>query len=273
MSWGFERDKRYNRQNDIHGKFAGQEQGGIITPADHKVVIAITGDRGKQHGYADERMSDGSYHYFGAGRNGDMKFRDRNRRLYEHSADGKSLLLFKEERRELRFLGEYVCEGYDERQAPGENKKMRKAIVFHLRPLENINEEVDTESAAEPGVSDEELEKRAFAAAKPQAGKSEGKGRANIYERSKDVRNWVLRRAKGKCEYDGAPAPFLRADGEPYLEPHHIYRVSDGGPDDPRTVIALCPNCHRRAHSGVDKTPFNKELLAKIKTIQLDPKK
>ncbi|ULJ74049.1 HNH endonuclease signature motif containing protein [Rhizobium gallicum] len=73
------------------------------------------------------------------------------------------------------------------------------------------------------------------------------------------------------CEYDSNPAPFLRADGEPYLEPHHIHRVSDGGPDDPRTVIALCPNCHRRAHSGADKASFKADLLDRMKVVQPDP--
>jgi 5-methylcytosine-specific restriction protein A len=39
-----------------------------------------------------------------------------------------------------------------------------------------------------------------------------------------------------------------------------IRSLSDAGPDDPRWVIALCPNCHRRAHYGEDKDSFNKHL-------------
>jgi hypothetical protein len=38
----------------------------------------------------------------------------------------------------------------------------------------------------------------------------------------------------------------------PNLEPHHIRRLADGGPDHPRWVAALCPTCHRRVHHGVD---------------------
>lgn len=52
-------------------------------------------------------------------------------------------------------------------------------------------------------------------------------------------------------------APFRTQDGQPYLEPHHIRRLSDGGPDDPRWVAGLCPNCHRRAHHSLE---FNNEL-------------
>ena len=35
MSWGFEIGRVYNRLNDIHARFGGQQQGGIITPKDH----------------------------------------------------------------------------------------------------------------------------------------------------------------------------------------------------------------------------------------------
>jgi hypothetical protein len=42
MSWGFEEGKVYNRRADIHAKFGGQQQGGIITPSQHPLVIIIT---------------------------------------------------------------------------------------------------------------------------------------------------------------------------------------------------------------------------------------
>jgi hypothetical protein len=45
MSWGFEEGKVYNRRADIHGKFAGQQQGGIITPSQRALVIIINGGR------------------------------------------------------------------------------------------------------------------------------------------------------------------------------------------------------------------------------------
>ena len=33
MTWGFEVGRVYNRRIDIHGRFGGQQQGGIVTPA------------------------------------------------------------------------------------------------------------------------------------------------------------------------------------------------------------------------------------------------
>ena len=52
-----------------------------------------------------------------------------------------------------------------------------------------------------------------------------------------------------------------------YLEPHHIHRIADGGPDDPAHEIALCPNCHRRVHHGIDGAEYNQSLAEKMKTI------
>lgn len=70
----------------------------------------------------------------------------------------------------------------------------------------------------------------------------------NYRSRALAIRLYVLRRANGHCEGCRAPAPFSRAGGSPYLEPYHTTRLADDGPDHPARVIALCPNCHRRAH-------------------------
>jgi 5-methylcytosine-specific restriction endonuclease McrA len=69
--------------------------------------------------------------------------------------------------------------------------------------------------------------------------------------RNPDVIAEVLTRAAGTCERCNAPAPFLRrTDGTPYLEVHHIKLLADGGADTVENAVALCPNCHRRAHYG-----------------------
>ncbi|WP_264319386.1 HNH endonuclease [Rhizobium terrae] len=46
--------------------------------------------------------------------------------------------------------------------------------------------------------------------------------------------------------------------------------MSDGGPDDPKSIIALCPNCHRRAHHGANRAAFKAELIERMKTIELE---
>ena len=266
MSWGFETGRVYNRRVDIHERFGGQQQGGIITPAQHPIVIIITGEEGLEHGYADRYRDDGVFEYFEEGQVGDMQFRAGNRAVAEHTAQGKGLLLFKKTSHGLRFEGEMVCEGYHHEVAPDRNENSRKAIVFELRSLEAVVQKVEDEPTSSAAVL-EELRKLAYAATETSPIPFQAK--RNIYQRSNDVRIYVLARAKGKCEGCDVAAPFLRLDGSPYLEPHHLRRLSDGGPDHPAHVIALCPNCHRRVHFGADGKSYNDKLTAFMATIEV----
>jgi HNH endonuclease len=86
--------------------------------------------------------------------------------------------------------------------------------------------------------------------------------------RSRAIHLYVLARATGRCEGCGLGAPFLKVDGSPYLEPHHLTRVADDGPDHPAKVIALCPTCHRRAHHSNDQVRFNRVLKKKLLKIE-----
>lgn len=71
------------------------------------------------------------------------------------------------------------------------------------------------------------------------------------YERNPDVVAEALRSAKGICQSCKEPAPFRRADnGTPFLEVHHKKSLADGGEDTVENAVALCPNCHRKAHYG-----------------------
>jgi hypothetical protein len=72
-----------------------------------------------------------------------------------------------------------------------------------------------------------------------------------VFARNPDVVAEVLYRAGGKCEACHAPAPFeRRTDRSPYLEVHHTTPLAAGGDDTVENAIALCPNCHRKAHYG-----------------------
>jgi 5-methylcytosine-specific restriction protein A len=86
--------------------------------------------------------------------------------------------------------------------------------------------------------------------------------------RSAAVRKYVLARADGACEVCGDQAPFSRRDGTPYLEPHHTRRLSDGGPDHPRWVAAICPNCHREIHHGAEGEEKNRTLQARLAELE-----
>lgn len=273
MSLGFEKNRLYNRRADIHARFGGQQQGGIITPAEHPLVIIITGEEGLAHGYADKVRPDGVFEYFGEGQTGDMAMHKGNRAIADHSSNGKSLLLFRKAKDGLIFEDEMVYENHHIERARDSHGTERDAIVFELRPLSavaEVVEQLEIESSQPKQVDLKSLRSRAYEAAGIKPGKRVA-GFRNVYERSEDVRGYVLARAKGCCEGCEADAPFKRKDGSPYLEPHHIRRVSDGGPDDPSFVIALCPNCHRRVHAGFDGLSYNEDLLKRMDSIEADP--
>jgi 5-methylcytosine-specific restriction protein A len=78
-----------------------------------------------------------------------------------------------------------------------------------------------------------------------------------VFVRNPDVVAEVLHRANGACERCKQPAPFLRLkDKSPYLEVHHTIQLAHGGKDTTDNAIALCPNCHRELHFGVEPTRF-----------------
>jgi len=72
------------------------------------------------------------------------------------------------------------------------------------------------------------------------------------FKRNADVIAEVLSRANGICEKCGSKAPFMRKkDNTPYLEVHHKTNLADGGHDTLENAMALCPNCHRELHFGI----------------------
>ena len=48
--------------------------------------------------------------------------------------------------------------------------------------------------------------------------------------------------------------PIAQAGGTPYLEVHHRVPLAENGEDTVKNAVAICPNCHRKAHDG--QAPF-----------------
>jgi 5-methylcytosine-specific restriction protein A len=269
----YEIGKVYNRRADIHDPFGGQQQGGISTPANHPYIFLFTGDTGEQYGYSDGLDSDGVFIYTGEGQHGDMSFDRGNRATRDHVANGKELHLFEAlgHGGNCRYLGEYACSTWDYRRGKDFDGVMRQVIVFHLIPIQAAGE---VESAPITPIQEpiDKLRESAYKAATAAAEGKESSAKKTYYERSEAVRRYVLARADGVCEACRKPAPFTRKDGSSYLEPHHTRRVSDGGPDHPRWVGAICPNCHREIHSGQNGRLVNERLqeyLAETESVGL----
>jgi 5-methylcytosine-specific restriction protein A len=264
---GYEVGRTYNRRRDIHGKFGGQQQGGICTPKDYPLVIAFTGASGQQHGYADGWTNDGVFRYFGEGQTGDMTWKGGNVAIRDHVGSGEDLLLFQTlGDGDARFLGEFVCAGYDLELAPDGKGALRQAIVFNLVPAFELDDVTPRSSGGGgTGVADlTTLRRQALAAVSTPAQADRTVAKRNVYERSNQIRAYVLARANGQCEACGRPAPFVALNGVPYLEPHHIRRLGDGGPDDPRYMGAVCPNCHREVHHGTEGRSLNERLQSTV---------
>lgn len=88
----------------------------------------------------------------------------------------------------------------------------------------------------------------------------------SVYERSPQVRSYILKRAGGSCEWCGQDG-FKTLSGSVYLETHHIQPLSENGSDTVENVVALCPNHHREAHFGVNAIHFRKELADRVEKL------
>jgi 5-methylcytosine-specific restriction protein A len=204
----FEVGRIYNRRDDIHALFGGQRQGGICTPSGAPYIFLFTGESGEQYGYGwDGWNEDGVYLYTGEGQVGDMQFVRGNKAIRAHLEDGKDLLMFEilGKGKGVRFVGYFACASWEVRTGPDLKGNNREVIIFHL--VRQQNSEVDASSApARSSMSLEELRRRALQSSSTPAEKDTKLTRRRYYERSEDVRTYVLARANGTCESCGKPA-------------------------------------------------------------------
>lgn len=132
----------YSRQDHIHGRYGGQERGGISTPINSPFVFLFTGEAGEKYGYGDHwELEDGEniFHYFGEGQVGHMQYTRGNRAIGNHAANNKRLLVFQYmgKGQPYRFWGEFKSlYAYELDGIPDTKGDLRKAIVFKLVPVE-----------------------------------------------------------------------------------------------------------------------------------------
>lgn len=89
-------------------------------------------------------------------------------------------------------------------------------------------------------------------------------------DRNAIIAQYALARSVGQCEGCQKPAPFLRRNGHPYLEIHHLLALGANGSDDPRNVAAVCPNCHTRISHGKDGAEWNKKIKGYVIGLEND---
>lgn len=271
--------QQYSRRDEIHAIHGGQQQGGISTPAAAPFIFLFTGETGEQFGYEDGWQAEqGIFLYTGEGQSGDMAFIRGNRQILDHTANGKELLLFKAlgKGKPVEFLGMFSCASWDYIMSPDVNGSLRNAIQFHLIP-HDLPEETggsnETDSDQVPNHNEvdlDELRRLAYAAMIPGQEREWRTAKQILRQRNANVRNYVLARANGCCELTGKPAPFIKKNGTPYLEVHHLIKLSDHGLDNPKNCAAITPDIHREIHFGLNGAIMNNQLKTIVAAIEED---
>jgi 5-methylcytosine-specific restriction protein A len=258
----FEIGQRYVRE-DLHEVCGGNKQPGISPITDLSAIFLFASTDSTEYGYRDEWLPNGHFLLTGVGQEGDQSWSGLNKSLATHAADGRRVFLFERvpdrEPTVVTYVGEVEYVTHREDTLPDVNGDMRTVYRFELRPVGG--DEVESPvSLAEASL--EELYAIAERAA-PDGSPAAVRSTKQTYARSEAVRAFALRMADGVCQGCEEPAPFEDDDGEPYLEVHHLHRLSDAGPDHPDNVIALCPNCHARVHNGANGEAFNQTLISR----------
>ncbi|SEU06696.1 HNH endonuclease [Stenotrophomonas indicatrix] len=218
MELPFDVGALYNRKEQIHAVFGGQQQGGISTPKEHPLVIAFTGEAGVSHGYHDFWDDDEFFHYFGEGQVGDMKYVAGNRAIGEHVKDGKTLVVFQMmgKGRPYRYLGRFMCQSsYIQPGTPDREGQPRSAIVFRLRSLE-----------ASLGLAASETDRAEIDAAINDVGATSARRETEVRTKQRLFRERLIGVEKG-CRLTGIEdLRFLRASHiKPWADSTHSERV------------------------------------------------
>ena len=273
----FEVGQVYNRKSEIHEVYGGQRQGGISTPTNQPMIFLFTSEAGEGYGYEDRFHEDGTFRYTGEGQVGDMEMVRGNAAVRDHASNGKTLCLFEYVKKGyVRFVAEATYIGHHYEQRPDRDGRFRQAVIFELdldgmqtAPVRILDPAVAAVTSQKTLWKKSLSEVRELAVEKSPSEAETSQRRIAVRLRSEAVKIYVLRRANGYCECCGKPAPFLRkSDHRPYLEPHHIHRMADGGPDHPEFVAAICPNCHREVHYGEHGEEMNQQLGEKTARLE-----
>ena len=268
----FKKGQAYNRRSDIHSVYGGQQQSGISTPSKFPAVFIFTGDSGEQYGYHDGPQPDGLFWYTGEGQQGDMQMTKGNMAVRHHLANGKALHLFQNDAKaHVRYVSECRYVDHHEVAGPDVDGNQRKVFVFELELISHKTTDELPVNPPQPIVNIKKLrnlslaELRKLSLQTANARSSPSVRSTYVRQRSAAVVEYALLRSAGSCESCGELGPFIGTSSKaPFLEVHHMTRLTDGGPDAPENVAAICPNCHKEIHHGMEGRTKNDQLIDKV---------
>ncbi len=125
--------------------------------------------------------------------------------------------------------------------------------------MDTINERVeDTTPGNKPSWSGKK---------ERQATTTSSKTGREVPKRDTQIAADALTRADYLCEYNNSDRTFIRKNGTPYTEPHHLipiskYRDFEYSLDIMENIVSLCSHCHNLLHYGrfEDKKPLLEKL-------------
>jgi len=85
-----------------------------------------------------------------------------------------------------------------------------------------------------------------------------------VYKRDPEIKASVLQSANGYCELCEDKAFLKSKNNIPYLEVHHLRKLSDKGSDTVTNAVAICANCHRKLHYANNRDELLNDLYSKI---------
>ncbi|MBT2679271.1 HNH endonuclease [Bacillus sp. ISL-35] len=257
----FKEGKEYKR-SEIHDSLGGNRQRGISSSRENPMIFIFSGREGKAYGYEDGWQDESIYFYTGEGQVGNQEFKEGNKALRDHKENGKDVYLFEKNHN----LGLYSFKGQlsliDYHFGIGLDKKgeSRRVIIFEFIKIDRVNIEIDNLESVIETNDIQELRDIATESSSLNSYRIQEKIHI-VRRRSAAIKKYALVRANGICEACNTEAPFYTIKGKPYLEVHHLYRLSDGGMDHPENVAAVCPNCHKRVHFSHDRIEYNNALI------------
>lgn len=142
-----------------------------------------------------------------------------------------------------------------------------KESEYSLVELDIINETVEEDNEAKPEWSGRREVQEMTAST--QTGR-------DIPKRDPRRAADALHHADYRCEYNPNDRTFVRKNGKPYTEPHHLipiskYRDFDYSVDIMENIVSLCSHCHNLLHYGQfeDKQPIlQKHYNERIKALE-----
>lgn len=98
-----------------------------------------------------------------------------------------------------------------------------------------------------------------------------------IPKRNPKIAAEALVLANYKCEFDETDRTFIRKNGKPYTEPHHLIPISkykdfDRSIDVKENIVSLCSHCHNLLHYGKDSDKvkiLERILMSKSRELNL----